>query len=327
MSRTFRSLFPVAPVVPIGVAVLLAMTSTPRRAVADPATADAAEKAEKCATRLFTSMVGEGATPDALASTNPQVSFDMLVKDARFQERFARFVNSQLNPRPGATPSEDASYYLAKYVLQQDKPWSDMFVGKYNVAPSDATKPTGEATVTADPNGLGYFHSQAWMVRYAGNESAGIRIVSAYRMMQNIIGLSLVASTNAPGADLTMTGRMAQPCAGCHFEPWFALDKVATVFGKRTGTGDKTQFQPSNAGPQTILGGVTISSEVDLAEALVANDAFDVNACRLSFKYLYGRAENSCEGPVFDACVTAFKADKKITSALAVIAKDPTFCE
>jgi hypothetical protein len=30
---------------------------------------------------------------------------------------------------------------------------------------------------------------------------------------------------------------------------------------------------------------------------------------------------------VFDACVTAFKKDKLITSALAVVAKDPTFCE
>ncbi len=324
MSRSFRTLLPVAP---IGAAVLFAMTSVPRRADADPATIDAAEKAEKCATRLFTTMVGEGATPEALASTNPQASFDTLVKDARFQERFARFINSQFNTTPGATPSEDASYYLAKHVLVQDKAWTEMFVGKYDVAPSNAQNAGSEAAVTDNANGLGYFHSRAWMVRYAGNESEGIRIVSAYRMMQNIIGLQLTASTNAPDADLTANGRKAPQCAGCHYDPWFALDKVAVVFGKRTGMGTNTQFQAPAAGPQTILGGVNVSNDRELAEALVGNEAFDVNACRLAFKYLYGRAENTCEGPVFDACVTAFKADKKITSALAVVAKDPGFCE
>jgi hypothetical protein len=79
--------------------------------------------------------------------------------------------------------------------------------------------------------------------------------------------------------------------------------------------------------PQKILGGVTISNDRQLVEALVANEAFDVNACRLAYRYLYNRVENECEGPVFDACVTAFKANKRITSALAVVAKDASFCE
>lgn len=324
MSRTFQTLLPVTP---IALAVVFAMSSTPRRAAAEPATVDAAEKAEKCATRLFTAMVGEGATAEALASTNPQSFFDTLVKDARFQERFSRFINSEFNPRPGANQSEDASYFLAKHVLTQDKPWSEMFVGKYDVAPADTTKPNDPAVVKDDPNGLGYFKSRAWMVRYAGNEPSGIRIVAAYRMMQNTIGLQLSATTNAPEVDVSATGRQAPQCASCHYDPWFALDKVAAVFGKKTGNGNNIQFQESVLGPQTILGGVSISNEDELAAALVANEAFNVNACRLAYKYLFGRIENSCEGPVFDACVNAFKADKKITSALAVVAKDPTFCE
>jgi hypothetical protein len=324
MSRPYRTLLPVAP---IAAAVLFAMASTPRRAVAEPATVDAAEKAEKCATRLYTAMVGEGATTEALANPNPQTQFDALVADPRFQERFSRFINSQFNTTPGATPSEDASYYMTKFVLTTNKPWSDMFIGRYDVAPTNAQQANSEAAVTDDPDGLGYFHSRAWMVRYAGNESAGIRIVSAYRMMQNTIGLTLAATTNAPEVDLTANGRMAAQCAGCHYNPWFALDKVATVFGKKTGMGNNTQFEAPAGGPQTILGGVQISNDRELAEALVANEAFNVNACRLAYKYLYARIEGSCEGPVFDACVNAFKADKKITSALAVIAKDPTFCE
>jgi hypothetical protein len=321
------SLRSLVPALPVAAAVVFALSSSPRSAVADESTADQAEHTERCATRLFTAMVGEGATADALASTNPQTFFDTLVKDARFQERFARFINSQFNRVPGTTPSEDASYYMTKYVLTNNKVWSEMFVGQYDVGPSDTTNQNSEAVVTDNPNGLGYFESTAWKIRYAGNEPAGIRIVSAYRMMQNTIGLTLVASTNAPDADISVTGRKAQPCAGCHFEPWFALDKVATVFGTRTGTGAKTTFTASTAGPQQILGGVSVSNPRELAEALVANEAFDVNACRLAFRYLYARDERSCEGPLFDTCVDAFKKDKLITTALATIAKDSTFCE
>lgn len=322
MSR-IRSLLPMAP---LALGVVFALSSSPKRAGADGAS-DAKEKSEKCATRLFTAMVGDGATADALASGDPQSYFDSLVTTPAFQERFSRYINSQFNRTPGATPSEDASYYLSKYVLQNDKPWTEMFLGQYDVAPSKTNDPTSEAVVTTNANGLGYFRSRTWSVRYAGNESAGIRIVTAYRMMQNTIGLKLTATTNAPGVDISAQGRMAAQCAGCHYNPWFALDKVAGVLGTRTGTGMTTVFTPSTKGAQQILGGVTISDDKELAEALVGNEAFDVNACRLAFGYLYGRAEYSCEGAVFDACVTAFKADKKITSALKVVAKDPTFCE
>jgi hypothetical protein len=320
MSRSFRTLVPFAPIA-VAIFIAMASTSTPRRAVAGPVE-EATERAERCGTRLFTAMVGEGATAEALASLTPQASFDTLVKDPRFVERFSRFVNSRFNATPGAVPAEDASYYLTRHVLTTDKPWTDMFVGKYDVVPSGA-----DAVVQDSVDGLGYFRSRAWMVRYAGNESAGIRIVSAYRMMQNTIGLQLSATTNLPGADLSAQGRKAAQCAGCHYNPWFALDKVATVLGTRTGTGMNTQFQASAAGPQSILGGVMISNDKQLVEALVANEAFDVNACRLAYRYLYGRVETSCEGPAFDACVVAFKKDKRITSALASVAKDPSFCE
>lgn len=324
MNRSFRALLPA---LPVATAVVFALTSTPRRAIAEPATADAAERAEKCATRLFTAMVGEGATPEALADSNPQGAFDALVVDARFRERFSRFINSQFNGTPGATPAEDASYYLTQFVLAEEKPWTDMFVGRYDVTPSNAQQASSDATVTVDPDGLGYFRSRAWMVRYAGNEAAGIRIVAAYRMMQNTIGLTLAATTNAPEVDLSANGRQAAQCAGCHYNPWFALDKVAAVLGKKSGMGDTTRFDAPTGGPRSILGGVTVSNDRELVEALVANEAFDVHACRLAYRYLYGRNENGCEGPVFDACVDAFKKDKKITSALAVVAKDPTFCE
>jgi hypothetical protein len=315
MSGTsFKKLLPALPVIAAAVFGLNA-----KRANATDATTDMAERNAKCATRLAIAMIGERAADGA--------TFDTLVKDAKFQERFARFANSQMNNSPGQKPAEDASYYLAKYVLENDKAWSEMFVGKYDVSPVDPNKPTGEAQVTDDPDGLGYFHSRAWMVRYAGNESAGIRIVTAYRMMQNTLGLQLTATTNSPDVDLSANGRKAPQCAGCHYNPWFALDNTASVLGTRKGTGDDVTFDPPTGGAKSILGGVMISNDRELAEALVANEAFDVNACRLAFKYLYGRVETSCEGPAFDQCVADFKKDKKITSALRAVATDANFCE
>lgn len=315
------------PVLAVALAVGLAMVSALRHAGAESNEAELAARNEMCATRLYTAMVGEGAPPDALASTHPQEAFDTLVKDARFQERFAGFVNAQFNAFPGAKPVEDAAYYMTKHVLAENKPWSEMFVGHLDVASKNLFNSNSEAVVSEQADGLGYFKSRAWVTRYAGNEPDGVRIVAAYRMMQNTIGLTLVATTNAPDADISAAGRRAPACASCHYDPWFALDKVAMVLGKRVGSGDFMYVDRSAVTTQTILDGIPVSNERELVEALVANEAFDVNACRLAFKYLYGRVEHSCEGTLFDACVDAFKKDKTITTALAVIAKDPTFCE
>mgnify|MGYP001060665285 FL=1 len=317
-----KSLLPIAGIVAVTIAVL-----SPSRATADANDEDAADRAARCANRLSIAMVGETASPDLLASRAPQTATDAFLRDPRFIERFSRFINSQFNMTPGMTPAEDATYYLAKYVLENDKPWTEMFLGPYDIVPSNPQQPASEAVVRPDPNGLGYFRSRAWMVRYAGNEPEGMRIVAAYRIMWNTIGLTLTATTNAPDADVSAAGRQATQCRGCHLESWFALDKVAEVLGKRRGPDDDIQFDPPTGGPKQILGGISVSNDKELVEALVSNEAFDVNACRLAYKYLYGRTEYSCEGPAFDRCVAAFKKDKRIQSAIAAVAKDPTFCE
>lgn len=311
------SLKKLLPMLPLLAAGVFAFTAKPANGA--DATADMAERTEKCATRLGIAMIGERA-PDG-------ATFDTLVKDPKFQERFARFANSEMNNSPGQKASEDASYYFAKYMLVNDKVWSEMFVGKYTLNPVNAQQPNGDQQVADDPNGLGYFHTRAWQVRYAGNELNGIRIVTAYRMLQNTLGLKLTATTNAPDVDTSATGRKAAQCAGCHYNPWFALDNTASVLGIRKGTGDAVTFEAPTGGAKSILGGVMIKDDVELINALVTNEAFDVNACRLAFKYLYGRVETSCEGPVFDQCVADFKKDKKITSALKAVATDSNFCE
>ncbi|MBS2013429.1 MAG: hypothetical protein JST00_11105 [Deltaproteobacteria bacterium] len=278
---------------------------------------DAAEKRERCATRLSIALLGKSAAPALLAAANPQDSVDAMLADPAFVDRFASFTNRRFNPEPGGKVAEDASYTLAKYILENKKPWKDLFVGAYDVAD----------TVTTDAGGLGYFRSDAWMRRYAGNELAGYRLPAAYRILQNTTGLQLMPTTNADGVDISATGRQAPACRGCHYENWYALDKVARVLSRRQGTGNAMKFVAPSDGPQSILGGKTINDDAQLVNALVGTEEFKVNACKMAFQYLYGREENSCEAQVFDRCVDAFTKDQTMQAAVAVVAKDPTFCQ
>ena len=305
-----------APIVAGALALGLALAK-PDHAKADAAS-EAQEKAERCATRLSVAMLGKSPTSELLASKNPQEAVDAMLKDPAFVERFARFANSELNDEPGETVADDASYTLAKHVLTNDKPWKDMFVGEYDVTD----------TVTADPNGLGYFRSRPWMVRYAGNEEDGYVLAMAYRILQNTTGLALTATTAVEGVDLSATGREAAGCRGCHYESWYALDKVARVLKKRQGTDPATmKFVAPSEGPQQILDNKTIANDKELVTALVESTDFKVNASRLAFKFLYGRGESACEGEIFDKAMDAFSASGSIKDAVAVVAKDPGFCQ
>ncbi|WP_394823712.1 hypothetical protein [Pendulispora albinea] len=296
-----------------------------RTAGAADAGEDQAAFKERCATRLSVAIVGTSASAQALSAADPQGEVDAMIGTPAFQERFARFINAEFNRDPGKNSAEDASYHLAKYVVQNNKPWSDMFVGQYKV---DSAQPNGAATVTADPNGLGYFRSNTWLVRYAGNELAGIKIATAYRILNNVVGLQLMATTNAPDADISANGRQAGSCAGCHYNNWYALDKTASVLSKRkTDAKGNVTFEPYAGGAKTVLGDKSVSDDKGLVQALVDSENFSFNACSLSFKYLYGRPGNACEGAVLDKCMETFKAQKTIQSAISVIAKDPGFCQ
>ncbi len=205
--------------------------------------------------------------------------------------------------------------------MQNNRPYAELFTGAYAV---DAL-----GVVTTDANGLGYFRSRSWMVRYAGNELAGYRLVSAYRILQNTTGLRLSATTNVVGVDLSTTGRTALACRGCHYDGWFALDKVARVLSTRQGTGATMTFAAPapTAVPQIILDNRTIANDRELVTALVASDHFKFNACRHAFNFLYGRDEGTADAAVFDKCVDALIAQGTMHAALAAVAKDPSFCQ
>lgn len=282
---------------------------------------DATEKKERCASRVAASLLGRGATAELLAKNDPQAEVQNIVATPEFRERFARFLNARFNPKPGDSPLEDATYYMAKHVLEKNLPYREMFVGKLTVVqPSE-----GEPAVQANPDGLGYFRSPAWLRRYAGNEETGLKITTAYRIMNNTVGLTLLATTNAPEADVSATGRQAAGCRGCHYEGWFALDKAAAVLTRRR-PGPEITFDPPKGGPQTVAD-KSVANDADLVRALVDSEAFEFNTCRIAFEYLYGRPESACESTVFDRCVSTFHAKKTIQSAIVAVAADPTFCQ
>lgn len=279
------------------------------------------QRAERCAVRVGIALTGKSPSAALLSSGNPQLEVPNLLKSDAFIERFARFINTTFNDTPGTTSADDAAYHLARHVLVNEKPWKDLFIGAYDVATV-----SGAVQVRDDPNGLGFFRSKAWLERYAGNEEGGVKLATAYRMLNNTTGLKLTAAVQTPGQDFSATGRQNGACRGCHYDGWFALDRVASVLSKKVMTGEEISFTPPTAGPQQLLGH-TISDDKDLMTALVNSPDFDFRVCRLAFQFLYGRNELSCEGPLFDRCIDTFRAEGTVQAALATVATDPGYCQ
>src|SRR5262249_13369771 len=157
--------------------------------------------------------IGKTAPASLLTATDPKQAIDALLQSPEFQERFARFVNSEFNDAPGPSATTDAPYladapyWMAKKILADGAPWADMVLGKYRLV-----SVASNASIVDDANGLGYFRSDAWYRRYEGNEPAGIKISTAYRIMNNVVGLRVPASTGAPNIDQSAAGRKAPGC-------------------------------------------------------------------------------------------------------------------
>lgn len=279
------------------------------------------QRAERCAVRVGIALTGKSPSAALFSSPNPQMEVATLLESADFIERFSRYVNATFNDAPGAASIDDTTYHLAKHVLTNGLPWKQLFVGAF-----DVTMANNAVVVKADPEGLGYFRTKAWLERYAGNEETGVKLSTAYRMMNNTTGLKLKPAVQVPGVDFSATGRQNAACRGCHYEGWSALDKVASVLTRKVKNGDTITFAAPTAGPQQLLGR-TISNDKELITALVESEAFDFRVCRMAFEFLYGRAELSCEGPIFDRCIDAFRAEGTVQAALRTVATDASYCQ
>src|SRR5262249_50375961 len=151
------------------------------------------------------------------------------------------------------------------------------------------------------------------------------RIVSAYRMLNNVLGIRLQAAMNTDG--ITAAGRMAPGCSGCHYHPVYGLDLAAKVLTKKVLSSNPITFTTTTDGPQLLLGGQTIADDAAFINAMVNSTDFKFNTCRLAMGFLYGRAEFKCEGPVFDKCMAAFSSTGMMQSALSAVAKDSAYCQ
>ncbi len=289
---------------------------------------------ERCATRLAGNLTGR--TPrevldgGLLAAPSAQDLAPALLETPLFVERFSNYSNAEFNIDRADFPQQEASLYLARKVLTERKPWRDLFLGRYVFLPAagNQTQQQRLASLRLPPDirefaadagvGLGYFGSPEWRTRYAGNEAEGFRLVHAYRVLNNVIGLRLAAAVNTDGVNAA--GRQAASCAGCHYRPDFGLDLVARVLPLRN------RVLPADA-PQTLLNGQVIANERELLERLVASPNFTFNACRLAIRFATGRPEYACEGPVFDACMQAFQQTGSMQSALQAITQHPSFCQ
>ena len=308
------------------------MTSTPHTLarligaaallVSAAALAQATPASERCAIRLSSNLLGKAPTTALFTNAAPLTQVATMVTSPDFIEKFARYANSQMNSLPGEAPAEDASYYMVKHVLTNNLPWKAVFSGQFRVEADPAN--AAQARVVADANGLGYFRSPVWMKRYDGNELAGYRIAAAYRIMQNTVGIKLVAALNTEGVDAD--GRKGAPCNSCHYNNVFALDLAAKVLSRRP-MGTATTYAAPNEGAQVFLGGQTIANDSEFVNALVNSKDFGFAACRLAAGFVYGRSEFKCEGPVFDKCMTEFQTKGTLQSAVTAIASDASFCQ
>ena len=84
----------------------------------------------RCATRLSLALTGRAPSDALLADPDPQAKVDELLADPAFIDQFARFANSEMNAEPGETPAADATYFLAKHLLENNRPWHELFDGK-----------------------------------------------------------------------------------------------------------------------------------------------------------------------------------------------------
>lgn len=277
---------------------------------------------QRCATRLSIALSGKSADATTLATKDVPTAVDRLLATSDFSDRFARFINAEFNGAPAASGAEDPVYWLAQHVISTNKPWSDLFLGAYALKAQGTTR----MTVSNDPKGLGYFRNPVWMKRYAGNAPEGYMLAGAFRILSNTTALELVPSVGQPDEDRSAEGRAKQPCASCHFEKWYALDKVARLLPRKQGTDMDISFKASPDGPQTLLG-KELADDKALIAALVDSDAWRFAQCRYVFKFLYGRAENKCEAPAFDRCVDALVKEKTIRAAVAAVAKDGAVCQ
>lgn len=241
-----------------------------------------------------------------------------------FTEPWAAFINTRFNAQPGLTAEDDIMVAAVRFVLANNRPWREVFIGRFGVK-----GPYGFPVVIDAPEAPphGFFGLGAWQTRYQGNASDGAMLQASYRILKATLGFELVPSPKNATGDASHTGRQRDECRGCHFDSPYALDKVAAILPwHREGVASKAKVVPQVPVPQVLFGGRTVSSLDELLRIAVESDAFLFWSCQLAFEFAVGRHEFACEAPIFDRCVDTLRATQDIRQAVASIMQDPSYC-
>ncbi len=247
------------------------------------------------------------------------------MKRPSFAERWSSFLNSRFNAQPGLSAEEDIMNAVVRFVLANDRPWKDVFVGRFATS-----GPGGYPTISDDPTAppYGFFGLAPWLKRYAGNASDGKMLQASYRILRATVGLELTPSPQNASGDASLVGRQRPECRGCHFESPYALDHVAALLPwYRKGTGSSAKVEAQVPTPQQLFDGRSIASLDELLQITVESDAFLFWSCRLAYEFAVGRPESGCEAPVFDTCVDTLRQTQDLRKAMATIMQDPSYCQ
>jgi len=242
-----------------------------------------------------------------------------------FASRWAAFLNSRFNAQPGLTAEDDVMVAVVRFVLENHRPWKDVFVGRFSM-----TGPGGYPKIVDDPARppYGFFGLAPWLKRYAGNASDGKMLQASYRILRAVVGLELVPSPQNATGDASLMGRQRPECRSCHFDSPYALDHVAALLPwYRKALGSNATVEAQVPTPQVLFDGRQVQSLDELLALAVDSDAFHFWSCRLAFEFAVGRPETGCEAPVFDACVDALRQTGDIRAGLTAIMQQPSYCE
>ncbi len=295
---------------------------------------------EQCIDKIVNGLQGRGASAQEMNSPVRENLVDALLADPRFEERWSRHVNDYFNDSvAGSNDEANAPYYLARKILTDKLPWSDMFQGPWSVQ-TEGTGAGAKVVVVPNANALGYLTSLQWEVRYEGGEGEGYQLRKAYRIPHNMVGLR-IEPVDAQGSNRKDP---AGTCYACHFEPKniFALDLIAQALPRKKfldGQPQSGQFvapvytNPADA-PDVLLS-KDLSGLKSIVQTLLSDkfkNDYNFNVCRMTFQYFYHRneANNSYDFKQFDACMSAFESStapiQNIRAAVKAFVMSPEFC-
>lgn len=297
-----------------------------------------ADTSMQCSQKLHSTLYGRSATAAELNISEPLNQLDSMILEEEFTENFGNFVNAHMNWLPAEGRNNNPVYMgVTRYLFMPrqnsghatEYPWKNLFTEGYRpydggFNPQDIEEGAGGQRAS------GYFSDKNWKKTYKGNEEGGIKIRTAYLILNNQIGLNLEALTvNASGGSgLSARQNPESVCYSCHFRTEYGLDKIASILplvNRETSDAQNFNEKPASSNSQEIYG-QTVTELKDLTALLAERPEFFTNACSIAFEFVFGREHRGADREIFEACVPIFQESGYITTAVKYFVESDYFC-